>query len=382
MRQDALNLKLAWMAAAVLLCGAAFAWADPVSGHCLHAASLALGATWLIHAVLTGAGATHRLMAALLLAAMWGAVQMAAGATVSQFATANAVTAWLARAALFQLAYSNLGNREMRDRVLSMLLYGGFSLAVLAILQWFTGGGQVFWLIPTQYTDQIMGTFLNRDHYAVFVELLLPIALIRALTGSGPRLLPMSIAATLYASVIACGARAGTVVVTLETAIICVVALRRSAAGYKLVLTLAAFMAISLGVAGWEFLWLRLADPHPFAIRREMLIATMAMIRTHPLTGFGLGSWPAVYPRFAVFDPPGIFMNHAHNDWAEWIADGGILFGSLSLWAAAEACRFVTRNWWALGIPGVLLHSLVDFPMQKPALAGLLFFLLGAAAAT
>ena len=36
------------------------------------------------------------------------------------------------------------------------------------------------------------------------------------------------------------------------------------------------------------------------------------------------------------------------------------------------------RSGWAIGIPVVFLHSLVDFPMQIPAIAGLLFIMLGA----
>ena len=36
------------------------------------------------------------------------------------------------------------------------------------------------------------------------------------------------------------------------------------------------------------------------------------------------------------------------------------------------------RSGWALGIHAVFLHSLVDFPMQIPAIAFLVFTLLGA----
>ena len=60
--------------------------------------------------------------------------------------------------------------------------------------------------------------------------------------------------------------------------------------------------------------------------------------------GFGLGSWPWAYPRYAIIDPV-LFANHAHNDWAEWAADGGLpfalLIGLVALRAAGGLCAAV-----------------------------------------
>jgi hypothetical protein len=256
----------------------------------------------------------------------------------------------------------------MRGRILSVFLYGGCAIAIAGTIQRFA------------LDDQITGTFLNRDHFAVLIELLLPIALTRALLGDGPKLLPMAIAAAMYASVIACGARAGAVVVTAETLVIAIVALHRSRRAYGMVLVLAVSMALCTGVAGWQYIWVRLQDSDPMAVRRELLVSTLQMIHARPFTGFGLGTWPIIYPAFAVFDPPGVFMNHAHNDWAEWIADGGLPFGGFLITIPAGSVALLWRSWWALGVPAALIHSLVDFPMQKAALGALAFFILGAAA--
>lgn len=250
------------------------------------------------------------------------------------------------------------------------------------MIQWFTANGRIFWLFQTAYRDEVMGTFLNRDHYAVFVELVLPIALTRALLGVGPRLIYLLAAAFLYASVVGSGARAGTVLVSLEALAIIGVALLRNARAYRTVLATAAAMAVCSLAAGWQYVWFRFHAADPLAFRREMALATFQIIHARPVTGFGLGTWPAVYPAFAVFDPPGIFMNHAHNDWLEWTADGGIPVALALLTVAFAAVSLARRNWWALGVPVALLHALVDFPMQKPAIAALAFFLLGAAAAS
>jgi O-antigen ligase len=128
---------------------------------------------------------------------------------------------------------------------------------------------------------------------------------------------------------------------------------------------------------GWEDLWKRFQEPDIYQGRREMLFSSLDMIRARPATGFGMGTWPTVYPSFAYYDD-GLFANQAHNDWAQWAAEGGMPFLLLILSIAAWSFRKALNSLWALGIGFVFLHCIVDYPLQKPALAGLLFTLLGA----
>ena len=83
-------------------------------------------------------------------------------------------------------------------------------------------------------------------------------------------------------------------------------------------------------VAGWDVIWKRLQEPNPYALRKDFLLSSLEMVRDRPLTGFGLGTWSEVYPGFARFDD-GLFANQAHNDWAQWAAEGGIPFFLLML---------------------------------------------------
>jgi TonB family protein len=358
----------AWLTTAVVIAGVLTAWADPIAGHFLNAAALALAAAWLILYGLKGG--THWLLIPLLSVCAWGIVQLSLQWTVYRYETWNAVTAWLARAAFLHLGFATLKDRRIRESVLSALLCCGALLSIVGITQWFTAN-----------RDEVMGIFLNRDHYSVFVELILPIALTRALLGAGPGFLYALASAFIYASVVGSGSRAGTVLVTLEASVIIAVACIRNTNEYRRILAVVASMAVCTFAAGWQYVWFRFQEADPLAFRREMALATLQMIQAHPLTGFGLGTWPAAYPAFAVFDPPGIFMNHAHNDWLEWISDGGIPLAMALQVVAYASVTLARRNWWALGVPVALLHAAVDFPMQKPAIAALAFFVLGVAAA-
>jgi O-antigen ligase len=100
------------------------------------------------------------------------------------------------------------------------------------------------------------------------------------------------------------------------------------------------------------------------------------MVRARPILGFGLGTFEIAYPAYALRDV-GAIVNHAHNDWVEWAADGGIPF-SLAMAAVAVWCGVkATSRPWALGIVSVFLHSLIDFPLQNPVIALWLFTLIG-----
>ena len=87
-----------------------------------------------------------------------------------------------------------------------------------------------------------------------------------------------------------------------------------------------------------------------------------------------------MYPAYATFDN-GLIANQAHNDWAEWTAEGGVGFVLLLLVVASWSAARALRHPWALGVVSVFLHSLVDYPLREPALAAVMFALLGALAA-
>jgi O-antigen ligase len=119
---------------------------------------------------------------------------------------------------------------------------------------------------------------------------------------------------------------------------------------------------------GWGRIWERLHTPDPFAGRREFDVSSIHMIAARPWFGFGLGTWPVVYPAYATIDT-GKFANRAHDDWMEWTADGGLPFGialaSLFLWCLRPAFGSV----WGIGVVAVFLHAAVDYPFSRPALA-------------
>jgi O-antigen ligase len=248
-----------------------------------------------------------------------------------------------------------------------MIAFGAV-VAVIAVLQRFTAHGKILWLFYSPWADDPMGPFLNRDYYCAFIELLLPMALWKALRNSGRSGLPNALAAAvMYGSVITSGSRAGAIFATLEVAALLMFSFARSGRrlNWGLVgLRLVTFLLVISTVVGWDILLSRFEDKTPFAGRAEFLKASVLMVQDRPVSGFGLGTWPLVYPSFAVFDA-GAWVNHAHNDWAEWAAEGGIPFLLLVLTVAARGVWLGFRYPPLTGVFFVTVHSCIDFPLQK-----------------
>ncbi len=98
--------------------------------------------------------------------------------------------------------------------------------------------------------------------------------------------------------------------------------------------------------------------------------------RTPAMDRVRLGTFPEVYQQHAVKDFP-FYANHAHNDWAEFAADGGLPFLLLVLVPFAMVIPTAVRHPWGIGLLAVMLHACVDYPFPRPGVSGWIFALAG-----
>jgi hypothetical protein len=315
-------------------------------------------------------------------AVAWGLLQASAGWTVDRFKTLNEVLNWTTNLVVFALALELSRDQRRREWFLSTVLWFGTALAALSMLTVFSSPpGVVFWRFQAGSDLRTLGPFVYYNQYAAFIEAVLPLALVRAILNTDRRVLYSVMGALLMASVVAGGSRAGTILCVAEVVAIPLIAvgqgiISRRAAGRVLLASVSTLVVLG-AVAGWDVIWKRLQEPNPYAVRKDFLLSSVEMIRDRPLTGFGLGTWSEVYPGFARFDD-GRFANQAHNDWAQWAAEGGLPFFLLMAVVVGLAVRPAYRSLWGLGLLAVFMHGFIDYPMQqRPALAAFFFALLG-----
>ena len=174
--------------------------------------------------------------------------------------------------------------------------------------------------------------------------------------------------------------------------------------GVRTAIGIGVFLAIVTGLLIWiggGQLYKRLAtvsSAHPeisgdirFHINRD----GVKMFAKKPVLGWGLGTFPTVYPQFRTFYT-NFFVNEAHNDYLQLLVEMGLLGFATMLWLVITAYRRALRkmsNWTGeisgavalacvLGLSGILVHSAVDFNLQIPANAAVFYVLAATAAAS
>jgi O-antigen ligase/polysaccharide polymerase Wzy-like membrane protein len=300
-----------------------------------------------------------------------GLAQLAVGLPDYRFATGWSTLGWAAALALVWSGLQAFSVRGATDAFRWAVVAVGALLALEAILQLFSGDARVYGLVELP-GELPMGPFRNRDHYCALMELILPFAVWGGIRNRRRAWIYFTSAGIMYASVIASASRAGFVIATLEIGVLLVLGVRRKGAhtnsqAGRITGAIAMLVAIGGGVAGWSAVLERFHAKDLFLYRREFLVSTLRMIHDRPWLGFGLGAWPWVYPRYAIIDPIAV-ANHAHNDWAEWTSEGGILLGALLALLALRCCWLSLELPWGIGAVAVFAHAAVDFPFQRPPL--------------
>ncbi len=307
-------------------------------------------------------------------AAVVGLAQLGLGRTASASATVEECLYWVTLAAMYCL----LAPLEASRRHLSnaLLATGVFSLLLCAAgtLQFFTSEGQIFWNWPSGEPG-VFGPFHSRNNYASFALLAFPIAAWLGIEKARINWGWLSGAALIAASVFTSGSRAGSALMLIELPVFLLLVRPRTKGRFLLV---AAGLVVLVGgflvSTGWDLLANKLLDDDPLRFRREIIGSAISMAKDKPLGGHGLGSFSSVYPAYARFDS-GHLVNHAHNDWAEWVAEGGFPYAVLLLMLALVTLRGIPEAPWSLGLAAVYMHALIDYPMQRLGLAGWVIFI-------
>jgi O-antigen ligase len=338
------------------------------------------------------------------LVGLWAvaALQLALGVSVYPFSTRIELLKYSALASLFFLCVQSFRTREQWRGFVWFLLVLGFAVSLFGILQHFTFNGKLYWVRELRYGGIPFGPYVNRNHFAGLMELLIPPGLaILILRAERRDLLPLVTLFTLLpvGALFLSASRGGMMSFVAEVVMLGVLIVLRRREKKELA---AAAMVFVLG--GVLVSWLgigraleRFASYKSLEVsesrRVEMLHGTWHIFRDHPLAGTGLGTLQEVFPLYeTVYD--GRLVNHSHNDYAEALAETGILGGLCWLaflmvwfWQSWKNIlqdrdkRYLAYQGGAfVACCGLLVHATVDFNFHIPSNA--LIFLLQAALAT
>ena len=99
------------------------------------------------------------------------------GLSVYPYLTKIELLRWSAYTLLFFLTVESFREKEHVKQFAWFLLSFGFVVSLFAIVQHFTFNGKLYWLVPLRPGAAPFGPFVDCDHFAGFVELIVPLGL-------------------------------------------------------------------------------------------------------------------------------------------------------------------------------------------------------------
>jgi O-antigen ligase len=343
-----------------------------------------------------------------------GVLQYGAGLALDSSETRQALVLLAVGLTFFFLAnqlFDGSRHGPLRAFGLVVVVYAG-ALGLFSILQLASSAYGVYARLAGPWAG-LSGPYVNRDHFAGLLELLIPIAALYVAGNRGQLSLPASLLAIsavvlAFAALLLTGSRGGLMAFFAEAAL-AAFALGRARSGplrrggrrlamATAVTLLAGFLLFAYIDPGWVAHRLGVVAHFDswgewVGFRKSLALDGLRMWRAHPLLGVGLGNFETAYPRYQS-QPSDDWVDHAHNDYVEAGAETGVIGALLILSTVILFLRLVFRDRGrslrsrasrvrlgaAIACCGLLVHSLGDFNLHIPANALWFAFLAGIAA--
>ncbi|HWQ69447.1 MAG TPA: O-antigen ligase family protein [Patescibacteria group bacterium] len=316
----------------------------------------------------------------------------------------------LTYAMLFWILLNHFRERKQIERIIVTIIGIGFFLAVFAIIQKYSSNGKIYWIRETAPGGQPFGPYVNRNHFAGYMEIALPLTIGYILARSplhtnrpairerlllwtsqrtSKSILMAFAAIFMGAALLLTGSRGGLVSFAGSMAFFVVMAAIKPAARSRtatVAMVCCGFILIAAVLIGGTGAFLSLERlkktvGEPFTDERAFLWRdTLRMANDYVRFGSGFNTFEEVFPAYKTSTAQIIFQ-YAHNDYLQLLAEGGIVAFGLAVWFIVAWYREVIARWLkrhdplAVYLPlagmtavfAILIHSLTDFNLHIPA---------------
>ena len=303
-------------------------------------------------------------------------------------------------ALLFLVVLNNLHKSDCTQLVLYVMLMGGTGIAIYGLVQVIAGSESVWHFTrPSQYTGRGSGTFINPNHFAGFLGMLLPLCLASVLTGriSQPMRILLGYSALMLLGGVAVSMSRGAWISTalMLLSLVVILGLRKQFRLKGIILTCVVLGIISLFFVKSDFAQSRISrvstpgTPEHVGSRTQLWSAAANVWKEEKLLGVG----PAHFDhRFPEHRPTNLQSRpvRVHNDYLNLLVDWGLI-GLLLAGVWLGTLTFVIIRSWkysqrtssdlsaktsnraafvlgsTLGLGALGLHSFVDFNLHIPS---------------
>jgi len=316
----------------------------------------------------------------------------------------------------YVLTIQLLTNKDNLIKTIAVVVVFASLLSLFGILQHILFNNKIYWIRELSQGGTPFGPYVNRNHYAGLMGMLLPVVLSLFLfykpsvanTSLRERIIELFnkqwtntylllgfSAVLIGTSIFLTLSRSGIVSLCLSMIVYGLIFLSRGTNKKRAVIIIVIFMLVVLSVGwfGWSPIFERfekIRNPQGdiSEMRIEVWKDSLKIIREFPLVGTGFGSFINIYPKYRTI-PGDSVADHAHNDYIEVLVTGGFVTLMIFTWFLIALLyktyrvflkRHETYSIYLFigsvtGIISILLHSITDFNLYIGA-NGLYFFFL------
>jgi len=298
------------------------------------------------------------------------------------------------------LVVSNNIQRKIEiEKIITTLIIVGFILSLFGIIQDLTWNGKMFWIFPLTHRGRPFGPYVNSNHFAGYIGMLIPLSVGYLFTlGSKYSLSLKSL--LLFAILVMAGAlfssssRAGIISTLLSLIFMGFLIVKLKSAKIEKQIPFAFVVLFLIGLAWFGSSHIvdslsHLNDPS-WEARLWVWKGTIKIIKDFPFLGTGFGTFVHIFPKYRLPETK-VFFSYAHNDFLELLSEGGVLgflLITISLFFFLKntvKLLFSRRDTWAINLTvgslsslfGIFIFSFFDFNLHIPANVVLLCVIVG-----
>ncbi|MBN1103193.1 MAG: O-antigen ligase family protein, partial [Deltaproteobacteria bacterium] len=321
---------------------------------------------------------------------------------------------WVAYGLFFLVFSRTLTTRKRIEKAIFAILILGCFESLYGLIQTFSGHEHIWWYNKTAYRGDVTGTYVNRNHFAGLMEMILMLAaaytaalagrpghrekpqvrktylrarLAQWLSGEqhfNKRAFVLFLGVVTGIGLIFSASRGG--MLGAAGGLLCAGLLFVFRQGHRLkgliILVLFALISVYSLLIGAEYTASRFNYfESDMATRFRYAQRATGLFRDYSLTGAGIGNFQHAYPKYQAAEDRKVGILYAHNDWVQFLGEAGLigvclfvagmlyfLFHTLRLWRSRRDPFAV-----CLGIApfaafaAVGIHSWSDFNLHIPA---------------
>jgi len=247
--------------------------------------------------------------------------------------------------------------KRIQTAILCILLLGTFE-ALYGMIQTFSGNEHIWWVRKLYYRGDVTGTYVNRNHFSGLMEIILMLAAVyigaltenkrktpstyalrsplrarlsRLLKGEArfnKRVLVLFSAVVMGLGLLFSASRGG--MLGAAGGLLCMGVLFVFRQGHRkkgflvlLLFLLTSVYALRMGVEQ-PLERFRTFDAS-FEVRARYAQRAFQLFKDFKLAGIGVGNFRYAYPKYQAPEDTKAFIDHAHNDYVQFLAEAGLI---------------------------------------------------------